>query len=359
MTKKALLFFHLWLLFTFSFSQNMAHFADSIRKVYHIPELNYAVISSEKVLEIQALGTKKVRSERKASLEDKFRIGSNTKTITAYIAAILVKKGQIKWETHFFDLFPELKTQSDSAHYQMTLQDLITFRVNLMSWTYTNKLPKKKEIQGSEAEQPYLFLAWVLRQKPNDEVKTVYWSNPSYVAAALMLEKASGKSYKTLVKEFGDSLDIHFDFGQPIYKDKNQPYGHNWALKPEKRGESYKLNWLCAAGNVYVSLPDYAKFIQMQLQGLAGKSPIFSQTEFQFFHYGLPKFAFGWNNDLIINDLQYSFHKGNPGTFISKVYICAKADKAFLFFMNVQSEEAEKGLEILFEALNQKYLPSH
>jgi hypothetical protein len=46
-------------IFNFSYSQSIERFADSIRKVYKIPELNYAIISSEKIIEIKALGNKK------------------------------------------------------------------------------------------------------------------------------------------------------------------------------------------------------------------------------------------------------------------------------------------------------------
>jgi hypothetical protein len=94
----------------------------------------------------------------------------------------------------------------------------------------------------------------------------------------------------------------------------------------------------------------------MQLQGLLGKSKVFTKEEFEFMHYGLPEFSFGWNSE--INEkskLKYSFHNGNPGTFLSKVYICKTINKAFLLFANVQSEEADKGLLILLEELQNKY----
>ncbi len=346
----------LLLLCHLSYSQTSVQFADSIRRLYHIPELNYAVISSEKVIEIQALGTKKTNSNLLADINDRFRIGSNTKTITSYIAALLVKEGKLKWDTKFFDLYPELKSKSHPAYHQLTLQDLLTFRANLIKWTYTNDKPTSKEISGNEQQQRYGFVAWVLQQNPVTEKQTIYWSNPSYVAAGLMLEKVTGKDYKTLVAELGKTLGIRFDFGQPNYKDKNQTWGHNEELKPEKPAESYKLNWLSSAGNINVSLPDYTKFIQLQLQGLLGKSTLFTQEEFNYMHYGLPVFSFGWEWYADGNSLvKYSFHRGNPGTFLSKVYVFKDSDRAFIFFANVQSEAAEQGLTVLFEELHKRY----
>jgi CubicO group peptidase (beta-lactamase class C family) len=336
--------------------QSMASFADSIRRAYHIPELNYAVVSAHKILELHALGYKKINTHLKAQLSDRFRIGSNTKTVTSYIATLLVQQGKLKWDTKFFDLYPELKATSNPAYYAMTLQDLLTFRVPLMSWTYTNNEPLAQEIKGNEQQQRYAFVAWVLKQAPVAETKTIYWSNPSYVAAGLMLEKATGKDYKTFIQELGKQLAIHFEFGQPNCKDTNQTWGHNEALQPEAPSQNYKLNWLSSAGNLNVSLPDYIKFVQLQLQGLSGQSKLLSAAAFNNMHYGLPDFSFGWNwyvdED---NHFKYSFHKGNPGTFFTEVYICKDLDRAFIFFTNAQTADTEQGIDILFDALNERY----
>jgi len=338
--------------YTISIGQANLNFADSIRVKYKIPELAYAVVSSDKVIELGVLGSQNVNTNARAQVNDKFRIGSNTKTITSYIAALLVKQGKINYGTKFFDLYPELKTKSNPAYYNLTLQDLLTFRARLLSWTYTNDTPAKKEINGDEKKQRYEFISWVLKQNPGTTTKTIYWSNPSYAAAGLMLEKATGKDYKTLVYELGKELEIDFGFGQPNSIDEQQPWGHDENLVPEKPAQNYKLNWLSSAGNINVSLPGYVKFIQLQLQGLLGKSALFTAEEFNYMHYGLPEFSFGWQvHTDEQTSLRYSYHKGNPGTFLSQVFICKDTDRAYIFFVNVQSEEAEKGLAVLFDAL--------
>ncbi len=339
-----------------SFGQPLSSFADSIRTRYQIPELAYAVVSSDSIFEMQALGFKRVNSGSKAAIDDRFRLGSCTKTITAYIAALLVKQGKLNWDTKFFDLYPELKIQSNKAYYDFTLQDLITFRANIIQWSYGNDTPKKREIEGDDQQQRYAFVKWILKQDPVTEKQIVYRANASYVAAGLMLEKATGKKYETLVEELGEDLGIKFDFGQPNLKDKHQPWGHDAHLKPEKPALNYKLNWLSSAGNINVDLPGYSKFIQVQLQGLLGRSKYFTAKEFEYFHYGLPEFSFGWK--AYVDDkskLRYSFHEGNPGTFLTKVFICKDINKAFIVFANVQSDDAESGLNLLLEELKRQY----
>lgn len=338
----------------FTHAQSTEAFADSIRRVYQLPAINYAVVSAEQVLEIHALGLKKAKSSLKAALSDQFRIGSNTKTITSYLAWQLVKQGKITWDTRFFDLYPELKAQSNPAYHAFTLRDLLTFRANLPSWTYTYDRPTLKEVSGRAQQQRYRFMAWILRQQPVAEQKKIYWSNPAYVAVGLMLEKVSGKEYTTLVTELGQSLGIELGFGQPNYKDPTQTWGHTEGVVPEKPADNHKLNWLSSAGNVKASLPDFVKFVQLHLQGLLGKSEAFTQAEFEQMHYGAEDFAFGWEWKTEAS-YRYSYHRGNPGSFLTKVYVYPHANRAFILFANIQSEQADAGLNVLLLHLVEQY----
>lgn len=330
--------------------------ADSIRRLYEIPELAYAVVSADSVLEMHVLGYRRWGADYAAGPDDRFRIGSNTKAITGFIAARLVKQGVLSWDTRFFDLYPELKEQSRPAYHDLTLLDLLTFRTRLLKWTYTDTVPTPAEITGDEPAQRYAFMAWCLRQAPVPKTSGPSFSNPAYVAAGLMLEKATGHSYSELAADLGKELGIHFAFGAPNATDKDQPWGHDRDLEPEPPQENQKLNWLLAAGNIQLSLPDYAKFIQLQLAGAAGRSPLLSAEEFRFLHQGRQRFAVGWfwekeaAGDVVVYNI------GNPGTFLSKVYMLPEKDRAFIFLCNAQTLAADEGLDKLYEVLRGRYL---
>ncbi len=346
----------LFLVFSCSIrSQSNKAFADSLRIRYHVPELAYAVVSSDKVYELNVLGYKRVNTQRAAELNDKFRIGSNTKAITGFIAALLVKEGKIKWDTKFFDLFPEFKATSDPAHYNLTLLNLLSFRTKLYSYTYTYEKPEQKDFTGDEVQQRYQFTKWFLQQPAITDTAGIQFSNLGYVAAGLMMEKVSGKSYKQLVNDLGKKLHIDFNFGQPNSLDSLQPWGHNKDMVPEPPGDSYKLNWLLPAGNINMSLPDYVKFIQLQLQGLKGESTLLTATEFHFLFFGLPGYAVGWFTDTDIHNHLLSNNKGNPGSFLSRVVLCKDSDKACILLFNAQTEEANVALDVLSEYLSTKY----
>lgn len=328
--------------------------ADSLRTSYHIPEMAYAVVSADSVYEIQALGERKLGSGWKASLNDRFRLGSNTKAITGYIAATLVKEGKLKWNTKFFDLFPELKKGSRKEYKEMTLVALLSFRTQLPSYTYTWDKPVKEQFSGPAAEQQKQFMQWFLKQKPTCK-DTFCFSNLGYVAAGMMMEKVSGKTYRELVSELSNSIGADFDFGQPNVKDSLQTWGHDANLIPEAPSDNYKLNWLLAAGNINATLPGYAKFAQLQLRTYHDARKGLSPDELSFLHNGIPRFAIGWFWDEDENEQRYSYNTGNPGTFLTKVYLYTGTGKAYIVFSNAQTDEAAKGIDILLEVLKERY----
>ncbi len=329
--------------------------ADSIRRLYEIPELAYAVVSADSVLEMHVVGDRRWGADYAAGPDDRFRIGSNTKAITGFVAARLVKQGVIAWDARFFNLYPELKEQSLRAYHDLTLLDLLTFRTRLLKWSYTDTAPTPEEITGDESAQRYGFMAWCLRQPPVPRTSGPSFSNPAYVAAGLMLEKAAGRSYAELVADLGKELGTHFAFGAPNATDKDQPWGHGEDLEPEPQRENRKLNWLLAAGNIQSSLPDYAKFVQLQLAGAAGRSPLLSSEEFNFLHQGRERFAVGWFWEKESDGDAVIYNVGNPGTFLSKVYMLPGKDRAFILLCNAQTAAADEGLDVLYQELRVRY----
>ena len=337
-------------------SQSLQFIADSIRKSYHIPELAYAVVNSKQVLDMQSLGVRKINTNMQARPEDRFRIGSNTKTVTGLIAALLVKENKLSWNSKFFDFFPELKLNSNKVHHELTLQQLLSFRTRLFPYTYTYSKPNNTQFKGDETEQRYQFCKWFLLQKPVSNDDSIHFSNLAYVAAGLMLEKASGKSYKELVRDLGKKLQIDFGFGNPSDVDSMQTWGHDGNLKPDANQDAFKLEWLLAAGNINLTISDYAKFVREQLLGLSGQSQLLSKEEYSFLHYGLYSFAIGWFWEIDDKQRVFSYNIGNPGSFLSKVFVYKDADLAIILLSNVQSDEAEEGLDVLLEEIKSRYL---
>jgi hypothetical protein len=95
-------------------------------------------------------------------------------------------------------------------------------------------------------------------------------------------------------------------------------------------------------------LPDYIKFIQVQLKGLSGDTTILPTNFFEKLFFGLPVFSFGWFNK---TDPQTKYHialnKGNAGAFITQVQVVKETNRAFIVFSNAATDKTEQGVTIL------------
>lgn len=334
-------------------AQSSLRMADSIRQHYHIPELAYAVVRADTILEMAAAGLKRKGTTARASLDDRFHIGSNTKAITAFIAARMVAQQQIGWHTTFFSLFPELKKESKDTSVDYALEDLLSFRAALPPYTYTVRNPLRAQLTGSASQQRYALARYLLRQKPVVAEDGLYLTNTGYILAGLMLEKASGRSYKALVKEFGDELGITFGFGYPNVTDTLQTWGHDVALKPVAPFDHYKLDWLLSAGNINMTLPDYARFIQEFLKPAPG---LLSSAVTGQLLYGRPGFAYGWFNEKdSTGRYLMASNEGNAGAFITRVAVVRERDIAFIIFTNAAAVATGKGIDVFLTALKRTY----
>ncbi|WP_198172768.1 serine hydrolase domain-containing protein [Hymenobacter ginkgonis] len=336
--------------------QASSAYADSVRQAYHIPELAYAVVSADAVLECQVLGIQRQHSDLRAKPTDRFHLGSNTKAITALVAAQLVEQGKLTWTTPFLSLFPELKAASRRCYWRITLQDLLTFRGKLPAYTYSFAQPTQARIIGDNATQRWRLAQYFLAQPPQSPRDGLTPSNADYILAGLMLEKATGKTYKALVTDWGTAHGIAFGFDYPNLTDVQQPWGHSPAGIPLPPADNYKLNWLLSAGNLNVTLPDYVKFVQLQLRGLKGQTAELPQPVCEQLLFGWPTFAFGWFNKTDQETQHHvAYNEGNAGAFLTQVQLIREADRAYILFTNSAAPETAAGLAVLQAHLQAKY----
>lgn len=350
-------------------SQSLYNKIDSLRKEYYLPEIGCAVISAEKIIDVQVCGYHRIDKQDKenaAILSDHFHLGSNTKAITGYIAAMLVEQGKIKWGTKFFDLFPQLKKEANAAYGNITLQQLLSHRAGIQPFTKGEK-EKAPHIKGTHSEQRMAFAKYVLKQPPvHPDKKKDYayssadyvYSNAGYSIASLMLEKASGSSWETLVNSLAQQMNIQVGFGWPNLTDPNQPWGHqqvNDTLIPLPGDVAYNLNLLEPAGDINMSLPDYSKFIQLQLIGLKGKDSIVKAATYQFLHFGLNAYAIGWLNGVNKKGNKYSAHEGSAGTYHVFTVVSPTDDRAYVICTNAETVTTQEMIQVLFKYLIVQY----
>lgn len=347
MIKRIVLFFG-FLATNFTYAQNSIKIAEKIIKENDIPEMAFAVITKDSILIQEVVGFHQIKDKQSnAKISDYFHLGSNTKAITGFIAAKLVEEQKINWDTKYFDLFPHLKNTSNNAYSNITLVDLLTHRANIQPYTSGNEYQKLPVFSGNKKNKRQQFSEYVLTQNPINNASVFNYSNAGYSIAAMMLEKVSNKSWEELIITYlRNDLELSVIFGWPNRNYDNQPYGHwieNNNLVAISPNIQYDLSLAEPAGDLSMNIKDYSKFIQLNIEGLAGINNFLTATTYNFIHSSNNDYAIGWGN-YTDNDEQISEHTGSDGTFFSYTQIDRKKLIGYIVLVNSGSETAQKGV---------------
>ncbi|RZM26404.1 MAG: class A beta-lactamase-related serine hydrolase [Pedobacter sp.] len=354
----------LFAVFIFSFifcsskAQKLKDFADSIRVANEIPELTYAVFTSDSIISTSTLGYHRAdlkTEESKAKTTDFLHLGSNTKAITGFIAGYLTENKKISWTTKFYELFPEWKTSANPVYLNITLADLLSHRARIKPFNSGAEFQTLPKFTGNKSEQRKEFAKYLLSHDPvGDNDEPYNYSNAGYSIAALMLEKASGKTWEVLIDEvLGKKLKLSYKIGWPNRNDENQPWGHlleHNLLTPLPASTSYNLNLIEPAGDISMPLDDYVKFIQLNLSGLKGKDNFLKATTYNYLHYGIDKYSIGWLN-VNASGKHLTEHAGSAGTFYAYTLINKDKNIAYIIIANSATEKSLKGIFTLLEKL--------
>lgn len=359
-TKPGFIFLFFAFLTITSLGQPTSKFADSIRNAYHIPEISYAVVTENKILAIEAIGRHSVNLPDTATLNDRFHIGSNTKAMTAFVIAKFVEKGSLRWTTRFFDIFPKWRIGSKQAYYDITLQDLLSHRAGIHPFQGEND-PPIPNLKGTKQEKREAFARFVLGLDPveADTNNTFTYSNAGYTLAALMLEKVTHKSWEELIdKVFNKDLKLNVKTSWPDNQKAKDTWGHsseNGKLIPVPSTVDYHLDFTEPAGDINIKLKDFAKFIQLNLKGINGKSNYLKAGTYKLIHKGISNYSLGWYN-IYENGKELSVHSGTGAlTYFTIVHIDRTKGIAYIIFTNSFNTDTQQGVRLLMRKLKENY----
>ena len=333
---------------------------DSIRASKSIPQLTYAVITKDRILAIGTTGYHKSTSTDsidQADLTDYFHLGSNTKAITAFVAAKLVQDGKINWDTTYLDLFPTEKENTLLVYQQASLADFLSHRAKVQAYTSGSEKLNLPIFQGDVQQKRAAFAQFVLTQPPSYSEASYNYSNAGYTIAATMLEKVSQKSWESLVDDLlKQQLNINFVFGWPNRNLPNQPWGHleeESELIPIPPSFEYDLRFLEPAGDISMDIYNYIKFIQLHLEGFAQQDNILHSSLYSDLFTRTDSYALGWASSQIENKIQYE-HAGSDGTFFSYCLIEPATNRAYILLANSGTAETQEGIQFSLEFLRQQ-----
>ncbi len=335
------------------------------RREGRIPGIVGVIVTSDGVALKAADGVRKLDTKDLVTLSDRFHIGSNTKAMTGLLAGILVDKATIRWDTKVSEVFPEWETEMRKDYLSVTLRDVLAHRAGILPFKHGTDFEQvpASVYEGSATEIRRAFTAWLLKQ-PSVEVPAQghTYSNAGYSVASALLEKASGRSWERMIEgDLFEPLGIAGGPGWPAAAAENQPWGHwiqNGRLVPHDPNGSYQLHEVIApAGDIHMSVLDYAKFLQMILKGLKGEDTLVKSETLQFLLYasrGFPSYSMGWGS-VRRDGLTISSHDGSAGTFYCHAVIVKEHDLAIALMANSAVEATAQSLHKLSRHIVERY----
>lgn len=330
---------------------------EGLGEYYKIPGFAYSVIKEGDVVKEGASGFIYEGSNLKVNIENRFNIGSLTKSFIGLIAAKLVDDGVISWDTNFFDIYPDWKTEANPAYYSITLKDLLSMRAKIQPFIHDvvdSKLPLSS---NNSIDRRVEFGKYVLSLSPVPENT---YSNASFSLASIMLEKVSGKSWENLALQTAKEIDINIDFGKPNKKDIYQPWGHreDWFgnLNPVSPKEENSVPFVTApSGDINMTISDMSKYAKVFVEGISGKDGYIKSTTCNYLLFGIPEYSIGWGN--AYDGDTYAFHDGSDGTYLSHVMIFKELKSAIIILTNApDNKDTQNFIADLRNYLKQKYI---
>lgn len=355
---------------TLSGDSELAGLIESIRVQEGLVGLASAVIVNGKIHAVAAVGTREYGTDNWINVDDKFLIGSCTKSITASLAAILVDEGILKWQTTIRDLFPNLKMLKEYEN--INIAQLLSHRAGLPKNYKNGKTTWLIEYDFDDARgsTPEVLRLQYLENTVQDKLirpqgEMVYYSNSGYILAGTMMEKATGRSIEDLmVEKIFIPLEIFSaGYGPPAALEPNQqPLGHYWD-KLANSFIAYRADFpifFSPAGYMHMNMKDWANFILMHMDTYPANSDrLINPDTLQRLHkppdsakweinidLGL-NYAMGWFTKTDENGHNLIWHGGRGFNFNAQAIVDLYAKSAILIVSTSEAPNIHPQTHIL------------
>ncbi|MGP3958057.1 serine hydrolase domain-containing protein [Nonomuraea sp. 3N208] len=196
--------------------------------------------------------------------DSRYRIGSQTKRLTATVVLQLVKEGKLGLEDKLSDLLPEVVSQDAVERAdEITVRQLIRHTSGIPNW-FT---PKLVDIYDFTTYYPPIELVKKSRSQPRtgEPGEKYFYSNTNYMLLGMIIEKVTGRS---LAAEFARRLFVPLGMSRTYLPVKppegiKGPHGHGYSTDAE--GKVHDMDRLNAsfghgAGGVISTARDISAF---------------------------------------------------------------------------------------------------
>ena len=353
---------------------------------YGLPALAAAVVRDGHVVAAGAVGTRRVGTQTPVTINDRFHLGSDTKAMTALLAAMLVEEGKLRWDSTVADVFPELVAHMDPGLQKVTLTQLLSHTSGVApdNQAFGDLLNKSAAQEGNLDELRYWLVGeWVTQPLVSQPGTTFAYANMNYVIVGAMIERLSGRTWDELITE-----RVFTPLGLRTAGLGNQaslgrvdaPLGHTVVDGKTKAflagpdGDNPPI--IGPAGIAHMSVLDFAYWAGWNA-GEGKRAPQLVKAEtLHTLHTpvismpakpdaapGTPpsgRYGLGWGElDVEWAPEPLLYHGGSNGKNLAHIWVEPQRDVAMVLMTNIGGTRADDALRALAPELYRSFLSSH
>ena len=241
-------------------------YVDAVRKQFEVPGIAVAIVKDGRIVLERGYGLRELGKPEVVDAHTLFAIASNTKAFTSASLSMLADEGKLSLDDRVIDQLPWFRMSDPYVTREMRVRDLLAHRSglglgagDLLYWPGTDY--SNEEVARRLAEVP---LSGGFRGQ-------YAYDNILYGVAQLVIEKASGQSYREFLaqrifKPLGmDETRYNSD---ALRSGDNVASGHAKADFKDLQ-TAPRMTWsnVAGAGGLYSSVHDMSKWMRVQLDG--------------------------------------------------------------------------------------------
>ncbi len=316
---------------------------------YDVPGTTALFLHGQNVLEKGAAGLRNSESTDAVTVEDKWHIGSITKSMTSTLGAMQVEQGLITWDTTIIDVFPEWVDDIKPEYHDVQFDELLSHTGGI-SPSSSASLDQVDQSDTDITNQRRQFTKSILNQDSQSSRGEYAYSNGGYIVAGTMLERVTGLDWESLMEQqLFAVLEMNSSgFGAPGANGlEPQPLGHipengKWLPIPANHPEADNPALFGPSGTVHTTLNDITAYIMLHLNAASGSNTgdVLSNTSFTKLHTPVSNipYSLGWTR----TDSALT-HIGSNNRSLSQIIIVPEFDIALFIAINAADPFAPNG----------------
>ena len=167
---------------------------------FGVPGLSVGVVEQQATTVARGYGVRRLGESARVDEHTLFAIGSNTKAFTAAALAVLVDRGQLKWDDRVADRLPGFRMFDAYASREMTVRDLLVHRSGLGLGAGDLLFFPPTDLTRAEIVQHLRYIP------PATSFRSGYaYDNVLYVVAGQLIEQLAGQPWENFIE--GQVLD--------------------------------------------------------------------------------------------------------------------------------------------------------